>query len=266
MEKFTTKKLWNWEIAIFHIWDITLHAYKTNDPLEDESFILEKWKNLVAIELPSFHENLREFKEYVKWLNKPLSNIFVSYHPSWWAYFEWSTIYWTKSSEIASKTGHAKQLNEEFVKMFWEILGGFDSRMTKFTKIIEAWKINVWWIDFNIIPNQEWFDIEIPEINAIYTHMLGKNVHSIIPSKEYMDYLINILEWYKKINYKFILTSHHTPEDIEAVREKIIYVKKVKEIASQAETKEEFTKKVKKIFNNYRWENYLEMTAWMLYS
>lgn len=49
-------------------------------------------------------------------------------------------------------------------------------------------------IKMNIIPTNEAFDIEIPEINSLYTHMLGSDCHSIIEGVEQANAMIETLK------------------------------------------------------------------------
>ena len=44
---------------------------------------------------------------------------------------------------------------------------------------MEAGQVTIGGIDFVIKQTGEAFDVEIPEINAVYTHMLGHDCHSI---------------------------------------------------------------------------------------
>ena len=51
-------------------------------------------------------------------------------------------------------------------------------------------KINIDGIDFVIHQTAEAFDVEIPEINAVYTHMLGHDCHSIVAGAGHADAII----------------------------------------------------------------------------
>ena len=80
------------------------------------------------------------------------------------------------------------------------------------------------YIDMNIIPTSEAYDIEIPEINSIYTHILGSDCHSIITSVGNATEMIETLRGYLDKHYNLILTSHYVPEELDAVNTKISYI------------------------------------------
>lgn len=56
-------------------------------------------------------------------------------------------------------------------------------------------------IDFIIKQTAEAFDIEIPEINAVYTHMLGHDCHSIVAGTGHADAMIETLKGYIEKGY-----------------------------------------------------------------
>lgn len=51
---------------IYDFGTIKLHAYKTNDFIDDEVFIVEKKRKAVIIESPCFFDNINELPEYLK--------------------------------------------------------------------------------------------------------------------------------------------------------------------------------------------------------
>jgi hypothetical protein len=121
-------------------------------------------------------------------------------------------------------------------------------------------------VEFVIIPTLSGYDIEIPAINALYTHMLGADVHSILAGKEPIKGLITTLKGYKKAGYDMILTAHHLPETLEAVDTKIAYLEEALTIMDRAESADAFIEQMKEAFPDYQGENYLEMSAGMLYA
>ncbi len=117
-------------------------------------------------------------------------------------------------------------------------------------------------ISFNLIERGEAYDLEIPAINAVYTHMLGKTSHSILTSLEHMDETAIALKTYQAKGYERILPG---PEGQDAVAEKLSYIKKAKELAAANGTAKNFIRAMQEAFPNYDGENYLEMTAGCLY-
>lgn len=116
-------------------------------------------------------------------------------------------------------------------------------------------------IEFDIIDGEEGFDVVIPEINSIYTHMLGHDCHSIVAGEKHADAIIATLKDYINKGYKLILTSHYTPETIEDVKTKIAYLEDLKAIAKASKNGKEFKTIVKNKYPNYSGENYLDMTT-----
>lgn len=253
--------------GVFTVYDygkIKLHAYATNDPLNDEVYILENDKLLVGIEMPSFTKNLEEWKEYIISLNKPMKDIFIADHPTGASYVKGVNIYGTADTKNSIEYGSVSNITKGLSQVFGKDFHG-ENDIIKINKIINEGKILIGGIKFNIIQNGSSYDIEIPEINAIHTHMLGKTTHSIIVSPENMNYMLSVLKNYQDRNYNLILSAHSEPENQDAVTEKINYIRTVKNFSEKYSTKQEFIYNMKKEFPNYSGENYLEMTAGYLY-
>lgn len=199
---FTTVKLPKGEINIYDFGNIKLHAYKTNDFLNDEVFVIKKSGKAVLIESPCFFENNRELSEYLKDLQ--VQGMFISYHG-----------------------------------------GG---------------------IHFSIHQTTDAFDIIIPEINTVYTHMLGHDCHSIVAGTSHADSMIAELKDYISKGYDLILTSHYTPEDLRDVQTKINYIESLKKIAANCANTDCFKAEVQKQCPAYSGQNYLDMTADFFYA
>ena len=141
-----------------------------------------------------------------------------------------------------------------------KLLGNHSSKnIHNVTDYINEGTITLADIKLNIIPTAEAYDIEIPEINVVYTHMLGSNCHFIIAGRNLAATMIETLEGYLDKNYNLILTSHYIPEDINAVKVKIAYIKRLLTIAETSYNAKEMIDKVK--MNIMVVLNYLEMTA-----
>ena len=108
---------------------------------------------------------------------------------------------------------------------------------------------------------EEEFDIEIPEINAVYTHMLGHDCHSIVAGAGHADGIIAELRSYIEKGYGLILTSHYTPEDLKDAQTKIDYLENLKKIAANCADSDTFKAEVQKQYPAYSGQNYLDMTA-----
>lgn len=126
-------------------------------------------------------------------------------------------------------------------------------------------KVQLAGVDFEVIDRGESYDLAIPSINVIYTHMLGKTTHSILTSAAHIEAFLQMLKEYQAAGYAMILTSHGGPEGKDAVAEKISYLNNTKEIMQQSKTTDEFKANMKAAFPDYDGENYLDMTAGFLY-
>ena len=127
-------------------------------------------------------------------------------------------------------------------------------------------KINIDGIDFVIHQTAEAFDVEIPEINAVYTHMLGHDCHSIVAGAGHADAMIAELHSYIEKGYDLILTSHYTPEDLKDAQTKIDYLENLKNMAAECADADSFKAEIQKKYPAYSGQNYLDMTAGFFYS
>lgn len=253
---FTAVKLAKGEMNVYHFGDVQLHAYKTNDLIDDEVFIVEKNGKAVVIESPCFFDNNRELTAYLKDLE--VAGMLVAYHGAGAAFLPTVPKYATQNAATYSESGGGKALIDNFTSAFGEI---FDSSVHQITNVIGEGKITIGGIDFMIKQTSEAFDIEIPEINAVYTHMLGHDCHSIVAGAGHADAMIAQLKGYIANGYDLILTSHYTPEDLKDAETKIAYLENLKAIAAGCAGAEEFKTEVQRQYPAYSGENYLAMTA-----
>lgn len=252
---FKTVKLNKGEMNIYDFGEIKLHAYKTNDFIDDEVFIIEKGGKAVIIESPCFFDNNKELTEYLE--NVEVEGMFIAYHGAGATFLPDAPKYATQNAVDYSDNG-GKALIDNFTGAFGEI---FDSSVHKITNIIKEGKITLGGIDFVIKQTGEAFDIEIPEINAVYTHMLGHDCHSIVAGAGHADAIIADLRSYIQKGYDLILTSHYTPEDLKDAETKIAYLENLKKIASSCADADAFKAEVQKQYPEYSGQNYLDMTA-----
>lgn len=253
---FTTVKLEKGEMNIYDFGGIKLHAYKTNDFIDDEVFIVEKNGKAVIIESPCFFDNNKELAEYLKDIE--VEGMLIAYHGAGATFLPEAPKYATQNSIDYSENGGGKALIENFTGAFGEI---FDNSIHKITNVIGEGKATIGGIDFIIKQTAEAFDVEIPEINAVYTHMLGHDCHSIVAGAGHADAMIAELQSYIRKGYDLILTSHYTPEDLKDAQTKIAYLENLKKIAASCADADSFKAEVQKQYPAYSGQNYLDMTA-----
>ncbi|MDO4483960.1 MAG: hypothetical protein Q4C54_05880, partial [Clostridia bacterium] len=235
----------------------------TGDALGDVAFIVEGADALVGIELPSFTDSLDAWKGYIASLNKPMNDLFLCDHATGASYVEGMTIYGTQGAQDAIASGSTFATTQGLYETFGDVFhGGPD--MANINNVVSG-TVNVAGIDFNLIDRGDTYDLEIPSMNAIYTHMLGKTCHSIMAGAAHMDVMTEILKEYQAAGYDMILSSHSGVEGQDAVTEKLAYVATAKELAEANDTAEGFVAAMKEAFPEYVGENYLEMSAGMLY-
>lgn len=257
----TTVALEKGKMNVYDFGEIRLHAYKTNDLIDNEVFIVEKNGTAVLIESPCFFDNIRELTAYLK--DMEVAGMFVAYHGAGATFLPEVPKYATKNAVDYSENGGGKALIENFANTFGE---SFDASVHKVDHIIGAGRITVGGIDFEIKPTADAFDIAIPAINAVYTHMLGHDCHSIVAGAAHADGMIAELKGYIAKGYDLILTSHYTPEDLKDAQTKIDYLENLKKIAAACPDAGSFKAEVQKQYPAYGGQNYLDMTAGFFYA
>ena len=190
---FHTVKLAKGEMNVYDFGGIRLHAYKTNDCIDDEVFIIEKNDEAVLIESPCFFDNNEELTEYLK--DMPVAGMLIAYHGAGGTFLPGVAKYATQNAIAYSQSGGGKALIDNFASAFGN---AFDSSIHKITNVVESGKVTIGGMEFLIKQTADAFDVEIPEINAVYTHMLGHDCHSIVAGAGHADAIIAQLRGYQE--------------------------------------------------------------------
>lgn len=257
------KSLGAGRVTVYDYGDMKLHAIATGDALGDEAYIVESAAALVGIELPAFTDGLNTWKSYVSSLGKPMNDIFLCDHATGASYVTGMKVYGTQGAKDSIASGSTYATTQGLYETFGEDFhGGPD--LAQINTVVSG-TVTVGGIQFSLIDHGETFDLEIPAMNVVYTHMLGKTSHSIMTSAAHMDAMLDILRGYQSKGYAMILSSHSTPEGQDAVTEKIAYVTRAKELAAANASAESFTAAMKEAFPEYTGENYLDMSAGFLF-
>lgn len=259
----STAALSSGSVTVYDFGETKLHVFFTNDALGDVAYIVEGADALVGIELPSFTEGLNAWKAYADGLGKPMDDIFLCSHPAGASYITGMNVYGTQGAKDSIASGSAYATAQGLYETFGEAFHG-GSDIAAVNQVVSG-PVTVAGISFNLIERGEAYDLEIPAINAVYTHMLGKTSHSILTSLEHMDEIAAALKTYQAKGYEKILPSHGGPEGQDAVAEKLSYIEKTRELAAANGTAADFIRAMQEAFPNYDGENYLEMTAGYLY-
>lgn len=253
----------NGSVNIYDYGNVKLHAYFTGDPLANVAYIIESQDALAGIELPAFTAGLETWKDYIKTLGKPMNDIFIACHPAGASYIKGMKVYGTKGAQKSITSGSTGATTQGLFAAFGtDFHGGEDT--AAITDTVNG-KVQLAGVDFEVIDRGESYDLAIPSMNVIYTHMLGKTTHSILTSTAHIEAFLQMLKEYQAAGYDMILTSHGGPEKQDAVAEKISYLNKTKEIIAISKTADEFKANMKTAFPAYDGENYLDMTAGFLF-
>lgn len=259
----TEKALSSGSVTVYDYGAVKLHAYISGDTLGDAAYIVESANTLVGIELPSFTDGLSTWKSYVSSLGKSMNDIFLCDHVTGASYITGMKVYGTQGAKDSVASGSTYATTQGLYETFGDDFhGGPDQAQIN---TVVSGSVNVGGVQFNLIDHGETYDLEIPALNVIYTHMLGKTSHSIITSTAHMDSMLATLRDYQDKGYSMILTAHGGAEGQDAVTEKISYVNRTKEIAAASADAEAFTAAMKEAFPSYSGENYLDMTAGALF-
>ena len=237
---------------------ITLYAYQTRDAIEDEVFILAKAGRGVVIELPCFHDNIRELTAFLRQEGITVEGKLVAYHAAGASFLPEVPAYGTASSIAYNSTGGGAALVANFHKAFG---GSFDESLCTVDHVLEEGETEIAGIRFLVKPNAEAYDLEIPEIRCVYTHIMGHDCHSIVAGCPHADGILSQLNYYLRKGFDLVLTSHYTPEDLKDVRTKIAYLTELKDIALDSESADEMRARVQAKYPHYSGQNYLDMTV-----
>ena len=186
MEKtqFKSIQLSKGVMEIYDFGSIKLHAFKTNDLITDECFLVEKDKHCFMIESPCFYDNIRELEKYISDNDLKYEGAVIAYHGAGASFMKGSKVYSTKNADDYNHKGGGAGLISNFAGAFGET---FDNLIYTTTDFIEGDSFTLCGIQMKITQTQEAFDIFIPEINVVYTHMLGHDVHSIVAGSGHAD-------------------------------------------------------------------------------
>lgn len=188
---FITIKLNQGEMHVYDFSGVKLHAYQTGDPLADEVFLLEKAGQFVVLESPCFVDSIAALSGYLE--GKTVAGMLVAYHGAGASFLRDIPRYATANAVEYAEKGGGRALIDQFAAAFGS---AFDSGIHAVTHVIGEGPVTIGGIEFVVHRTAEAFDVEIPEINAVYTHMLGHDCHSIVAGAGHADGMIAQLNAY----------------------------------------------------------------------
>jgi hypothetical protein len=254
-------------VQVFDYGNFKLHAYTTKDLMNDVVIILEKDGKAAMIEGPAFWDNFDEFRNYIAENNIKIDGILPAYHPlganfietpalkDMDVYFTQNVIdYWDHGFGAVMKAGIPQAFGDNVDASFYVP-----------TIMLEDGEVEIAGIKMIISNTFDGFDIEIPEFNAVYVHILGHDVHSEILGAEHLETSIEHFNKYLNKGYTTYLSSHYAPETKENMEEKVAYLIDMKKIVTESHTAEEFISKMKTSYPEYK-EGYLLRTSKSFFS
>lgn len=253
---FTTVKLSQGEMHVYDFGVVKLHAYQTGDPLSDEVFLLEKAGRFTVIESPCFTASIAALTQYLR--GRDVAGVLLAYHGAGASFLPDTPKYATANAAEYARRGGGRALMDQFSAAFGS---AFDSTAHPVTHTLAEGAVTIGGVELIIHQTTEAFDVEIPEINAVYTHMLGHDCHSIVAGTDHAAAMIAQLRGYIRAGYGLILTSHYTPEDLKDAEAKIAYLEQLKALAAACPDGKSFKAAVRERYPSYGGENYLDMTA-----
>jgi hypothetical protein len=246
------------EVLVYSFGKVKLHNYCTNDPMQDQVIVFENNGTAVVLENPSFLSSGRELAQYLRANNICPVGKLLSYHLCGGKFLPGVLSYSTKNAIEYGQNGAGAAMVREFKKGFGD---DFDSCINTVDELVEIGDVQIDGFKFELIKTAEAFDVVLPDLRVLYLHMLGGDSHSIVPSKTALDAMMARFTIYWRQDYDLILSSHHIPEDNQALGAKIEYLRTLDAQARAAETPQELVLAMKKLYPNHKGTNYLEMTA-----
>ena len=225
-------------------------------------YIVEADDALIGVERPSTYQGNEDFVAYAESLGKPMGDQFVSAHPNGAEYTEGMSIYGTQAAADAIAGGSTKETADSVGSRAPDT---WDFNYCQVNTVIEAGSVTVGGVDFEIVEYGDVYDLALPAAHAVFTHMLGGNVHSIVAGIDGADAMIAQCQKYLDDGYTLILSTHAKPEGQQAVIDKIAYLEEEKEIAGRCSTAAEFIDAMNEAFPDYEMPSYLEMSAAMFF-
>ncbi|MEE0380090.1 MAG: hypothetical protein UD299_06765 [Ruminococcus sp.] len=147
---FTAVQLAKGEVNVYDFGTVKLHAYKTNDFIDNEVFIVEKAGKAVILESPCFFDNIEELTTYLQ--DVEIAGMLVAYHGAGATFLPNVPKYATQNAVEYSENGGGKALITNFTNAFGAI---FDHAVHQITNVIGEGTINIGGIDLSFIRPQK---------------------------------------------------------------------------------------------------------------
>ena len=255
------------EVTVTEYGDVKLHAFRTADPLTDESYALESKDGVVLIEGAILKSDIQAWKDYVDHLGKPVVGAFLADHPNGYDILGYPIYTTDKALQNWQPGGAIYGISGGLVSAFGDTAAAALPAPSEVAHVVkEGETVKLAGIELRALAtDDDGFELEIPALNAVYRHMMGSHVHSILGSRDFIEQEIAEMKAYQKAGYTLILTSHYIPEGREAVATKLAYLEKALELSKTSKDGETFKAAMQAAFPDYEGTKYLDMTTNALY-
>lgn len=105
----TISRLGKGEMAVYDFGALKLHAYRTNDPIDDEVFLIEKEGKAVVLESPCFFDNCRELEAYIAQKGLKPAGLLLAYHMAGASFLPGVPRYATKNADEYGHSGGGRR-------------------------------------------------------------------------------------------------------------------------------------------------------------
>lgn len=254
----------------FEIYDFDnfkLHVYYTNDALGDASYVIEGKNELVTMEQPLFKDNVAEFDQYVDKLGKPVVQRITDYH-----------LGGTGSHDIIMAEGMPEftkgsvygGMMQGFADTFGDALTAMPTG--KATEV--AFGTRHTWagvtFEFSHGAATDFPGASILIGNKVYyTHWTPAKSHAVnlqISSRAAIDGEIEEAEKSLGTSAELFIGGHGGAAERDAVKFKVAYLKKMKELLASNTTPQAFIEAMKQAYPGLPGEGGLADLAKALYT
>lgn len=246
--------------------NFTLHVYYTNDALGDASYIIEGKDALVTMEQPLFKDNVTEFDAYLSKLGKTVETRITDYH-----------VGGTGNHEVVMAEGMPQFTKGEIyggmMKGFAQAFGDALTDMPTGKASEVAFGTTQTWagvpFEFRHGATSDFPGASILiGGNAYYTHWTPAKAHVShlqVSSPAAIDAEIAEAEKSLASGAELFIGGHGGAAKRDAVKFKIAYLKKMKEVLGNNQTAQAFMDDMKKAFPGLPGESGLEELSEALY-
>ena len=251
---------------VHELGNFTLHVYYTNDALDDASYIIEGKDALVTMEQPLFKDNVTEFDAYLSKLGKTVETRITDYH-----------VGGTGNHEVVMAEGMPQFTKGEIyggmMKGFAQAFGDALTDMPTGKASEVAFGTTQTWagVPFEF---RHGATSDFPGASiliggkAYYTHWTPAKAHVShlqVSSPAAIDAEIAEAEKSLASGAELFIGGHGGAAKRDAVKFKIAYLKKMKEVLGNNQTAQAFTDNMKKAFPGLPGEAGLEELSKALY-